>query len=101
MPSTSTQDLIDYFSRGENIPLLIELATDAGGDPEGYGAEDGSTDTLASTMGSALRTFTTSAVGAGLIEDARAASAARAEDVDWDAVWAAAEGTLTRGLLGP
>lgn len=97
--ATSTDPLIDFYSRGEAAPLLMEFVADAGGDPDQYGAADNSVETLlASGLGPALEIFTLNAVKAGLISDAEVVAAAQADDADWNAVSEVAQRTLVQGM---
>jgi len=100
MPDTNTQALVDFYSRPEATPLLVDFVADAGGDPDEYGAEDNSVETLlAAGLGPVLKIFTQRAAELGLISDADAVAAAAAEDVDWNAVAEAAERTLAAGMF--
>ncbi len=100
MAAGNTETLIEFYGHADVAPLLMEFAADAGGDPDQYGAEDNSVETLlAGGLGPALKIFTQNAVEFGFITDARVAAAAQADDVDWNAVSDVAQRTLVQGML--
>ena len=100
MAAGHTETMVDFYGNADTVPLLMEFVADAGGDPDQYGAEDNSVETLLATgLGPALKTFTENAVKFGFISDATVAAAAGADDVDWNAVSEVAQRTLVQGML--
>jgi hypothetical protein len=99
MPTANTDVFTEFYGRPETAPLINEFVADTGGDPDEYGGDDNTVETLvASGLGSALKIFTQRSSELGLINDPAVAVAAGADDVDWNAVAKIAERTLMHGF---
>jgi hypothetical protein len=100
MPASNTDVLVEFFSRDDSAPLIMEFLADAGGDPEEYGAND--VNELSTGVGfeSALKIFVQSGIELGFISEPGVTAAAAADDVEWGAVAGAVNQSLERGMTG-